>query len=231
LGSFPFVATLGGDLELARTYLEGIYNTTLIKDVSINHNIRDVGVLQSIVSFLCSNIGSQTSIAQVAKALNKDGRSISTNTVERYVSALTESYLFYGVKRFDIKGKQHLKTLGKYFCIDSGLREFLIADKSKDLSRLVENCVYLELRRRGNQVSVGKFDEKEIDFIATDAQGPTYYQVAVSVLAPEVLARELAPLDMLKDNYPKYLLTMDEVGSMANHNGIIQQNVIDWLLA
>jgi predicted AAA+ superfamily ATPase len=229
-GSFPAVAALGGDSQAVYAYLEGIYHTTLIKDVSAHNGIRDVGILQSIVRFLCSNLGGQTSINQIAKAINKGGRNVSVNTVESYVDALAQSYLFYRVNRFDMRGKQHLKTLGKFFIVDTGLREFLIKGESRDTAQLIENIVYLELLRRNTAVSVGKFDQKEIDFVASDEQGTAYYQVAVSVLDPQVLERELAALSQIKDNHPKYLLTLDEVGRSANHNGILQYNVIDWLL-
>jgi predicted AAA+ superfamily ATPase len=150
--------------------------------------------------------------------------------VERYVDALTQSYLFYRANRFDIRGKQHLKTLGKFFIVDSGLREFLIRGEAQDTAQLIENTVYLELLRRSTEVRVGKFDQKEIDFIASGEQGSAYYQVAVSVLDPQVLERELAALSQIKDNHPKYLLTLDELGRKADHDGILQYNVIDWLL-
>jgi predicted AAA+ superfamily ATPase len=229
-GSFPAVVAFGGDSQAVHAYLEGIYNTTLIKDVSVHSGIRDVGILQSIVRFLCSNLGGRTSIHQIAKAINKGGRSVSANTVERYVDALTQSYLFYKANRFDIRGKQHLKTLGKFFIVDSGLREFLIRGEAQDTAQLIENTVYLELLRRNTAVRVGKFDQKEIDFIASGEQGSAYYQVAVSVLDPQVLERELAALSQIKDNHPKYLLTLDELGRKADHDGILQYNVIDWLL-
>ncbi|MDR1183880.1 MAG: ATP-binding protein, partial [Coriobacteriales bacterium] len=229
-GSFPAIAVLGGDSQEVHAYLEGIYNTTLIKDVSVHNGIRDVGVLQSIVRFLCSNLGGQTSINQIAKAINKSGRNVSVNTVEGYVDALAQSYLFYRANRFDIRGKQHLKTLGKFFIVDTGLREFLIGGETQDMAQLIENIVYLELLRRNTTVSVGKFDQKEIDFIASGEQGVAYYQVAVSVLDSQVLERELVALSKVKDNHPKYLLTLDELGRKTNHNGILQYNVIDWLL-
>jgi predicted AAA+ superfamily ATPase len=229
-GSFPAVAALGNDSQAVHTYLEGIYNTTLIKDVSAHSGIRDVGILQGIVRFLCSNLGGQTSINQIAKAINKGGRNVSVNTVESYVDALVQSYLFYGVNRFDIRGRQHLKTLGKFFIVDTGLREFLVRGKTQDTSQLLETIVYLELSRRNTAVSVGRFDQKEIDFVASGEQGVAYYQVAVSVLDPQVLERELAALSQIRDNHPKYLLTLDELGRTANYNGILQYNVIDWLL-
>jgi predicted AAA+ superfamily ATPase len=229
IGSFPAIGQFDDDATMVRSYLEGIYNTILVKDVSARKGINDMGVLESIVRFLCSNIGSPTSIKNVSDAINKSGRRISVNTVENYIDALIQSYFFYKANRFDIKGKQHLKTLSKYYIVDTGLRDMLLFGSSPDIGQLLENLVYLELLRRGNDISVGKFDQREVDFVARGTQGVAYYQVSATVLAPQTLERELAPLQRIPDNHPKYLLTLDEIGRGANHDGIIQLNVMDWL--
>jgi predicted AAA+ superfamily ATPase len=154
--------------------------------------------------------------------------------VEAYLRVLANSFIFYKANRYDIRGKQHLKTLGKYYIVDTEIRNLLSASSSADLGHALENIVYLELVRRGHKVSIGKLDEKEVDFVAASvggaASGIAYYQVAATVLDENTLRRELEPLQEIRDNHPKYLLTMDEYMSGANYVGILQRNVVDWLL-
>lgn len=229
-GSFPYGAQLKQNTVMVTPYLEGIYNTILIKDVAVREGITDVNVLESIVKMLASSIGSPISIKKIADTLQSNGRKISVNTVDAYVRALTDSYIFYKVDRYDIKGRQHLKTLGKYYIVDTGIRKMLIVQQSEDLGHLIENIVYLELRRRGNKINIGKLDQKEVDFVASSPDGVSYYQVAASVLDENTLKRELEPLDKIDDHYAKYLLTLDRIGEGMNYNGIKQLNLIDWLL-
>ena len=229
-GSFPYVSELERDDNIIRTYLDGVYNTILIKDVANRKGITDISVLESVVKFLCSNIGSPVSTKKISDTINSGGRKISVNTVEIYVRALVDSFIFYKADRYDIKGKQHLKTLGKYYLVDTGLRNMLLTGSSSDLGHQLENIVYLELRRRGNKVSIGKFAEKEVDFITSNSDGVCYYQVAASVLDKNTLERELAPLQKIPDHHPKFLLTLDDIMPNANHDGIRQINVLDWLL-
>lgn len=229
-GSFPYVASLEKSDAIIRTYIDGIYNTILIKDVATREGITDISVLESIVKFLCSNIGSPVSTRKISDTINAGGRKISVNTVEHYLRALHQSYIFYKVDRYDIKGKQHLKTLGKYYLVDTGLRTMLLSGSASDLGHLLENVVYLELLRRGYKVNIGKLAEKEVDFVASDTDGIAYYQVSASVLDQNTLMRELEPLQKIPDNYPKYLLTLDDIISGANHEGIRLINVLDWLI-
>jgi predicted AAA+ superfamily ATPase len=233
-GSFPYVAVLsrstGGSDALVWSYIEGIYHTILIKDVANREHIRDITVLEDMVRFLCSAIGSPVSAKNIADTLNFGGRSISVNTVEWYLRALQGSFIFYRVHRFDIKGKEHLKTRGKYYIVDTGIRNLLLAGSSADLGHLLENVIYLELIRRGFKVNTGKIGEQEVDFVTRDAGGISYYQVAASALNPGTLERELAPLRKIRDNHPKYLLTLDEYMPQANYDGIRQLNAVDWLL-
>jgi predicted AAA+ superfamily ATPase len=232
-GSFPYTAALSADHGLIKTYIDGIYNTILIKDVAKRTGITDVSLLESIIKFLSHSVGSPISAKKISDTINSSGRKISPNTVEAYMRALTESFIFYHVNRYDIKGKQHLKTQGKYYIVDTGIRNMLLESSSPDLGHQLENIVYLELLRRGCRVSVGKFAEKEVDFVTVGAElrgGTAYYQIAASVLDPNTLARELAGLRQIRDNHPKYLLTLDDIPSQANYDGILQRNLIEWLL-
>jgi predicted AAA+ superfamily ATPase len=229
-GSFPFVASLEKESQQARDYIDGIYNTILIKDIAKREKISDISLLERIVKFLSNNVGSPVSTKKISDTINSSGRKISVNTVERYMRALTDSFLFYKTDRFDIKGKQHLKTLGKYYIVDTGLRGMLVSTSASDLGHLLENIVYLELLCRGYKVNVGKLAEKEVDFVASGIDGIEYYQVSATVLDPNTLARELEPLEKIFDNHPKYLLTLDDFPGKANHNGIRQYNVLEWLI-
>jgi len=234
-GSFPFTASLGADTKMTKTYIEGIYNTILIKDIAKRVGIDDISLLENIIKFLSHSVGSPISAKKISDTINSTGRRISVNTVDVYIRALTESFIFYHVNRYDIKGRQNLKTLGKYYIVDTGIRNILLESSSPDLGHQLENIVFLELLRRGYRVSIGKLAEKEIDFVVTgtnaaETGGLAYYQVAASVLDPATLAREMEGLKKIKDNHPKYLLTLDDIPSRANHNGIIQLSLIDWLL-
>jgi len=229
-GSFPYVSQLEKNDNMVRTYLDGVYNTILIKDIAKRKGIADISLLESVIKFLCSSIGSPVSIKKISDTINSAGRKISVNTVETYVRALVDSFIFYKVDRYDLKGKQYLKTLGKYYIADTGLRNMLLTGASADLGHQLENIVYLELLRRQNKVNIGKLAEKEIDFVTNNAGGICYYQVSASVLDENTLKRELAPLQKITDAHPKYLLTLDEIMPNANHEGIRQINVLDWLI-
>ena len=230
-GSFPYVAYLENDEKVINQYIEGIYNTILLKDVATREKINDVSVLENILKTVASSIGSPISTKKISDTLISSGRKISPNTVEAYLRALTDSYILYNATRYDIKGRQFLKTLGKYYFVDSGIRNHIISQSARDLGHLLENVVYLELLRRKNRVNIGKLAEKEVDFVATNMKEVEYYQVSASVLDENTLERELAPLQEIKDNYPKTLLTLDDIGNGTNYEGIKQINVIDWLLA
>ncbi|NLC43163.1 MAG: ATP-binding protein [Clostridiales bacterium] len=229
-GAFPATAMLNKQEDLIRSYLDGIYNSILIKDTAVRLGITDISVLTSIAKFLFSNVGSPVSVKKIADTINSAGRTISVNTVDKYLHALCDSFLFYKAERYDIRGRQHLKTQGKYYAVDSGLRELLLASSTADLGHVLENTVYLELLRRGAKVNIGKMAEKEIDFVAKDANGTIYYQVSASVLDGSTLERELDPLRKIPDHHPKVLLTLDEIPRTANYDGIRQLHIVDWLL-
>jgi predicted AAA+ superfamily ATPase len=228
-GAFPAVAVLNEQGALVNSYLDGIYNTILIKDIAARLGTADISVLTSIAKFLFSNTGSPVSVKKIADTINSAGRTISVNTVDKYLQALCDSYLFYKAERYDIRGRQHLKTLGKYYSVDSGLRGRQLASSTADLGHVLENTVYLELLRRGAKVSIGKMAEREVDFVAESPDDITYYQVSASVLDENTLKRELAPLQKITDHHPKVLLTLDEFPRKANYNGIRQLHVVDWL--
>jgi len=226
--SFP------GTLELTRkqdvrTYLEGIYNTILLKDIITRKKISDSSALQSVVEFMFDNIGNMCSSTKIANAMTSAGRKISVPTVENYLSALRDSFILYKVGRYDIKGKQYLATGSKYYVADIGLRYFILGTKPTDMGHILENIVYLELLRRGYEVHIGKIGDSEVDFIAIGAEGVEYYQVAQTVMEEQTLKRELSAIDAIKDHNLKYLLTMDYT-PMTSYNGIKQINVLDWLL-
>lgn len=226
-GGFPFAATIE-DEEIWRDYLLGIYHTVLLKDIVARKGISDIAVLESVAGFLFDNIGNIVSSKRIADSLTSDGRKTNSITVENYINALTESFILYKAGRYNIKGKQHLKSLEKYYLVDIGLRRMLLGDSAADVGHILENIVYLELIRRGYQVKIGKVGELEIDFIAFKGSDHRYYQVAASVLDPITFAREIAPLKAVKDNYPKAILSLDELP--MEEEGIKQINITDFLL-
>ncbi len=227
--SFPYTLELEGQSDEIRSYLEGLYNTIVVKDI-INHSkISEPKMLKSILKFIFDNIGNPLSSKKIADTMTSSGRRIDTRTVEKYLDALTESYIIYQAKRYNIKGKQYLKTLEKYYVVDIGLRLMLFGSKQIDAGRILENIVYLELLRRGYDVYVGKVDEFEVDFVAQNGKGTTYFQVALSVRDEKTLERELRSLRAIKDHYPKILLTMDD-DPEVHYDGIRRINARDWLL-
>lgn len=229
MGAFPY-ATRFVDNSLAHSqYLEGIYSTVLVKDVMIRENLKDITLVKSIAGFLSSNVGSPVSAKKIADTLTSNGRPTSSATVDTYLEALTDAYLFYKVNRYDIKGKLHLKSEGKYYICDTGLRNMILGTTNKDIGHQIENIVYLELLRRGYTINIGKAGRgAEVDFVAVRDKKTEYYQVSASVLDENTLQRELASLKQIKDNYPKFLITLDDF--MGDHDGIQQLNLIDWLM-
>ena len=227
--SFPYALELKGQPNELRDYLEGIYNTILVKDIVSRKKITDTMMLKSILRFVFDNIGSPLSSKKIADTMTSDGRKIDAKTVERYLEALSESYIIYQAKRYNIKGKQYLKTLEKYYVVDIGLRFMLLGSRQADAGHILENVVYLELLRRGYDVSVGKVDEYEVDFVAQNSRGTTYFQVTLSVRNEQTLERELRPLMMIRDHYPKFILTLDD-DPEAQYDGIRRVNARDWLL-
>lgn len=227
-GSFPGTLAFTRKKDI-RLYLDGIYNTILMKDIVTRQKITDPAMLSSVIEYMFDNIGNLCSTTKIANTMTSFGRKISVPTVENYLTALVESFIFYKVKRYDIKGKQYLATGSKYYTVDIGLRYYLLGSKQSDMGHILENIVFLELLRRGYEVYVGKVRDAEVDFVAMNEEGVEYYQVAQTVMEERTLQRELASLDAIKDHNPKYLLTMDYT-PLTSYNGIKQMNVLDWLL-
>lgn len=228
LSSLPYALDLKDSPGELRDYLNGVYSTIVLNDVVARKKINDPMMLESVVRFVFDNIGNYLSTKKIADAMTSDGRKIDTKTVEKYIDALLESYVLYQARRYHIKGKQYLKTLEKYYVVDIGLRRILLGSKAMDVGHILENIVYLELLRRGYDVYVGKVNDLEIDFVAINEKGQIYFQVAATVRDEDVLNRELASLQQVSDNYPKYILTLDN-DPEADYEGIRRINALEWL--
>ena len=228
LGSFPYISQIDKNPEMVKEYLLGLYNTIVLNDVVARKKITDTMMLQSIVRFLADNIGNISVIKRISDTLTSLGRKTTSHTVENYVAALIDSFIFYPVQRFDIKGKELLKTGLKLYLADVGLRQVINGSKGSDLGHILENIVFLELARRGGEIFVGKAANAEIDFVVINGDHKAYYQVSLSVRDSATMQRELAPLLSISDNFPKYLLTLDN-DPVIYHNGIKQLYVLDWL--
>lgn len=226
--SFPYTLELDTANEIS-DYLNAVYNTIVVKDIMSRNKLSDVMMLESVIRFTADNIGNILSTKRIADLMSADGRKIDQKTVEKYLSTLCESFFLYEVKRYNIKGKQLLKTLGKYYLVDIGLRRMLLGSRSFDAGRILENIVFLELLRRQKKVYIGKMDNLEVDFVAIDENDITYYQVAATVRDEKTLKRELASLQQIKDQYPKYILTLDE-DPTADYDGIKRINALKWLM-
>lgn len=238
-GGLPFVATMDRTDDKVDTYLEGIYNTVIVKDIedrqkrqesnSDKRKINDIPLLKTIAKYLSSVIGSPVSLRGITNYLVSSGRKISANTVSNYVDALVESFIFYPAERFDIVGKQLLKANKKYYMVDLGIRNHILPRKYYDLGFSVENIVFFELLRRGCKVTIGKYQENEVDFVAEKRGEFTYIQVTADMVSESTFDREMKPLYAIQDNYEKIVLTLDKL-TVGNYDGIKVVNVIDWLL-
>ena len=240
----PGITELGLDQEKSLMLLDSVYSTIIVRDILDLANLREKGpindsvLLKKIVMFLSDNIGNNVSLSSIGNTLSNEGLledvrtkgKVSVHKLQYYVNSLLESFFFYEIKRFDIKGKEYLKTLGKYYIVDLGFRNLLLGYRNRDTGHVLENIVYLELLRRGYDVAIGKIDNLEIDFIAQKADEKLYIQVTDDMSISSVTQRELAPLKKVKDNYPKIVLALN-LGLETNYDGIKILNVIDWLVA
>ena len=228
--SFPYTLQLDSDLKNIHEYLSGIYNSVLLKDIVARLKISDVMRLESVVKYIFDNIGNLTSLSKIANTLTSMGRKTDAKTIEKYIRGLTDSLLVHEVSRYNIKGKEFLSTLSKYYVADLGLRQMILGNRNIDMGHILENIIYLELIRRKGNVYVGQFDKNEIDFVVINSNEIEYYQVALTVLDENTLKRELDAFKNIKDNYPKYLITLDDVMVNTDYDGIKVVNALEWLL-
>ena len=238
-GGLPYIAKMDRTAEKVETYLEGIYNTVIVKDIEdrqarkesepSKRKITDISLLKTIAKYLASVVGSPVSIRGITDYLISGGRKVSPNTVNDYVEALTESFIFYPAERFDVAGKQLLKVNKKYYIVDLGLRNHIVPRRNYDIGFSLENVVYFELLRRGYKVMIGKLGSQEVDFVAEKQGEYVYYQVTADMTAQETFEREMRPLKQIRDNYEKVILTADYM-TVGNYDGIRVKNLTDWLL-
>lgn len=228
--SFPYTLQLDSDLKNIHEYLSGIYNSVLLKDIVARLKISDVMRLESVVKYIFDNIGNLTSLSKIGNTLTSMGRKTDVKTIEKYIRGLTDSLLVHEVSRYNIKGKEFLSTLSKYYVTDLGLRQMILGNRNIDMGHILENVIYLELLRRKGNVYVGQFDKNEIDFVVINSNEIEYYQVALTVLDENTLKRELDAFKNIKDNYPKYLITLDDVIANTDYDGIKVVNALEWLL-
>lgn len=238
-GGMPYIAAMNRTNEKVSTYLEGIYNTVIVKDIEdrqarkesdpSKRKITDIALLKTIAKYLASVVGNPVSVRSITNYLISNDRKISPNTVGDYVEALTESFIFYPAERFDIVGKQLLKASRKMYIVDLGLRNYILPRKNYDLGFSLENLVYFELLRRGYKVTTGKAGNAEVDFVAQKQGTYQYFQVTADMTAQETFEREIRPLEKIRDNYEKMILTMDRL-TPGNYNGIQVRYLVDWLM-
>ena len=239
VGGLPYLAAMDRTAEKVETYMEGVYNTVIVRDIEdrqarrendpSKRKITDIALLKTIARYLSSVVGSPVSVRGITDYLSSNGRRISPNTVNDYVDALTESFLFYPVERFDVVGKQLLRANRKYYIVDLGLRNHILPRRSYDLGFSLENIVFFELLRRNYRVTVGRVGNTEVDFVAEKQGIYTYIQVTADLTSEETFAREMRPLEAIRDNYEKIILTADRL-TAGNYNGIQVQYLPEWLL-
>ena len=238
-GGFPYIASMNRSKEKVDMYLEGIYNTIIIKDIEERQRRRDtdpnrrkvadIALLKAIAKFLAGSVGNPISVKGIADYITSTGRKVSQNTMADYIEVLSEAFVFYPAERFDIIGKQLMKMNQKLYIVDLGIRRYLLSRRDYDLGFSLENVVYLELLRRGYGVNVGRVGNTEVDFVAKKDDRYHYFQVTATMLDPATFEREITPLRNIRDNYPKTILTLDRM-TLGNYDGIEAVNAVDWLL-
>lgn len=229
-GGMPGIIKLSNDYDLFDDAIKGIYNTVFMKDVIEKNKLTDASLLEKVLKFLMSNTGSLISSKKIADFLTSQGTKVTHNTILNYLEMLENAYIIYKAPRYDIKGKELLKTLEKYYIVDIGIRNSILGFRDSDYGHIIENIVFFELLNRGYTVTVGKTDSLEVDFIATTSKEKKYYQVTLSLLEENVRNREFAPLKSINDNYEKTILTLDRVYNETSEEGIKCRNIIDFLL-
>lgn len=229
IGGMPYLSNLRYDEAASRQYLQDLYNSVELKDIVKRNRIRDVDMLERIIAYITANIGTTFSSTAISKYLKSEGRSVSPDTVLNYTKACTDAFLFYQVKRQDLQGKKILTVNEKYYVADHGVREAVFGGNLRDINLVLENIVYLELLRRGYTVTVGKAGEKEIDFVCEKQREKIYVQVCYLLASEETSKREFGAYDSVRDNFPKYVVSLDEFD--RSRDGIKHRNIRDFLLA
>lgn len=228
-GGLPTVVELKDHPDTIAPFLSGIYNTVIMKDVIQRNNVRDPALLESVLKFIASNVGSIVSTKKISDYLTSSGRKTTSDTIDNYLKMLENAFIIYRANRYDLKGKLFLKTYEKYYVVDTGIRNQLTGLRNTDYGHILENIVYFELLRRGFSVSIGKIGNLEVDFVATKADKKIYYQVSASIMDKDTRERELRPLREISDNYEKVILTMDRT-IYSDFEGIKNINIIDFLI-
>ncbi len=231
-GGLPAITSIKNNNDLVLSYLNDIYNSIVKKDIIDRNNIKDTALLENIIKYLANNIGSPISSTKISDYLNSNKTTLNSNhqTIDNYLNMLEKSFIMYKADRTDIRRKSLLKTLGKYYISDTGIRNIILGFRNINEGHLLENVVYLELLRRGYRVNIGKFNDYEVDFVAENPNEIIYYQVTQTLLNEEVKSRKLRSLESINDNYEKIILTMDK-SINKDYNGIKVINLIDWLLS
>jgi predicted AAA+ superfamily ATPase len=230
-GSLPGILSLPQDNTTINDYLLGIYNTVILKDVVQRNNIRDITLLEQVLKVVVNNVGNIISANKISAFITSESKGVNTvksTTIDNYLTMLENAFILYKALRYDIKGKENLKSLAKYYVVDTGIRNLLLGYTDTDYGHILENIVYLELLRRGYQVFIGKWYEAEVDFVAIKQEERKYYQVTYSLMNENVKAREMAPLMAIPDNYEKIILSMDK-NFITDHDGIKFMNILDFL--
>ena len=233
IGGMPGLKDLNLNEQMINQALDGIFSTVIMKDVINQASVRDSALLNKVTLFLADNIGNPVSANKIKNTLvsnNSITKGTTTGVIDNYIKFLENAFIFYGIRRYDTKGKEYLKTQGKYYMVDIGLRNYLLGNRNRDRGHVLENIVFLELNNRGYNVSIGKVNDKEVDFIATSSSEKKYIQVTETIISEETRQRELSPLQAIKDNYEKIILTTDVLFANTDENGIKIINIIDWLL-
>lgn len=227
-GGMPYLSNLRYAETPSKLYLQDLFNSVILKDIVKRNNIRDVDLLERIIAYITAHVGTTFSANSISKYLKSEGRSVSAETVLNYIKFCEDAFLFYRVKRQDIKGKKILSVQEKYYIADHGIREAVYGGNERDINLILENIVFMELLRRGYEVTVGKFEEKEIDFIGEKQSEKVYVQVSYLLASPETIQREFGAFDGIEDNYPKYVVSFDEFD--FGRKGIIHENIRNFLL-
>ena len=227
-GGMPFLYNLAFEEEASLQYLKDIYSSIILKDITQRNKIRDTDMLERVISYLIMNVGNNFSATSISKFFKSENRKVSVETILNYIKAAEESFLIYRVSRDDLIGKKVLNVNEKYYIADHGMREAILGSNQRDINQIFENIIYLELLRKGYNVRVGKVDNLEVDFVCTKGNEKIYVQVAYLLASPETIEREFTSLEKIDDNYPKYVISMDEFD--MSRNGIIHINIIDFLM-